>query len=218
MVFLMTMIIARTSQTQVSWTMTAMGLERCDNCPEVSNPNQMTGQNNFVGVACEDTRDRDGDGVPDQRDNCPRIANPLQFNVDGDQWGDACDNCRFQQNDDQLDVDRDGRGDLCDELAPQVVVELRWGNENVDFDLHIVEPNGQFFAWRLLVFRKNHIMVQPRISKRCAERAAPRTTSEQVRIGSAVSGLFTVGVDRFPNGSVERNRSANFHLRSARVG
>ena len=182
---------------------------RCDNCPGVSNPNQMTGQNNFVGVACEDTRDRDGDGVLDQRDNCPQISNPLQFNVDGDRWGDACDNCRFQQNDDQLDVDRDGRGDLCDELAPQVVVELRWGNENADFDLHIVEPNGQFFGrgdcWSL---ERTTSWCNPGFQNDAPREQPLGRLSEQVRIGSALSGLFTVGVDRFPNGSAESATAA----------
>jgi hypothetical protein len=47
--------------------------------------------------------DRDGDGVPDQRDNCPDTANPDQADLDGDGIGAACDeddttpaNCRIR--------------------------------------------------------------------------------------------------------------------------
>ena len=35
--------------------------------------------------------DRDGDGVPDERDNCPDVANPGQEDADGDGTGDACE-------------------------------------------------------------------------------------------------------------------------------
>ena len=178
---------------------------RCDNCPGVSNPDQLTGQNDLVGVVCEDSRDLDGDGLLDRSDNCPQTSNPLQINVDGDQWGDACDNCRFQQNDDQLDSDRDGRGDECDELAPQVVVELRWGDGNTDLDLHVVEPNGQFFGrgdcWSL---ERRTSWCNPGFQNDAPREQPLGILSEQVRLGSAPSGLFTVGVDRFPSGSALR--------------
>ena len=42
----------------------------------------------FIGFG-----DRDGDGIPDDRDNCPFIYNPDQADGDSDGIGDDCDNC-----------------------------------------------------------------------------------------------------------------------------
>ena len=70
--------------------------------------------------------DRDGDGVPDDRDNCSMIWNPGQEDSDSSGVGDACqdadrdgvldtvDNCVFRANPDQADSDGDGHGDACD--------------------------------------------------------------------------------------------------------
>jgi len=40
----------------------------------------------------EDTKDTDGDTIPDVRDNCPTKANTKQTDTDKDGLGDACDN------------------------------------------------------------------------------------------------------------------------------
>jgi hypothetical protein len=61
-----------------------------DNCPSVSNSDQINSDGaNDGGDACDS--DDDNDGVPDDNpDNCPTIPNPDQTDSDGDGCGDAC--------------------------------------------------------------------------------------------------------------------------------
>jgi choice-of-anchor B domain-containing protein len=60
-----------------------------DNCPEVSNQNQIDTDNDGLGDACDD--DDDNDGIPDTEDNCPLTSNPDQEDLDNDGIGDICD-------------------------------------------------------------------------------------------------------------------------------
>jgi len=60
-----------------------------DNCPAVSNPDQVDTDIDGLGDACDP--DDDNDGVSDNTDNCPLAANPDQADFDGDGLGDFCD-------------------------------------------------------------------------------------------------------------------------------
>ena len=60
-----------------------------DNCPLISNADQIDTDGNGQGDLCNG--DDDGDGVGDATDNCPLAANPLQEDADADGFGDACD-------------------------------------------------------------------------------------------------------------------------------
>ena len=45
----------------------------------------------MIGDACDNNRDRDNDGIQDNKDNCPDVQNADQSDTDGDGFGDACD-------------------------------------------------------------------------------------------------------------------------------
>jgi uncharacterized membrane protein len=67
-----------------------------DNCPNVSNTDQVNLDNDTIGDVCDS--DIDGDGVINVADFCPTLWTVSQGDVDGDGMGDECDS----------DADNDG--------------------------------------------------------------------------------------------------------------
>ena len=85
-----------------------------DNCPLISNTEQIDTDGDGFGNTCD--LDDDNDGIPDIEDNCPLIANPNQDDDDNDGIGNVCDN----------DADNDGVPnllDLCNNTALGSVVD-----------------------------------------------------------------------------------------------
>ncbi len=63
-----------------------------DNCPNITNPDQIDTNGNRIGDACElRIIDNDNDGIRDDLDNCPFTPNPDQLDTDGDGIGNACE-------------------------------------------------------------------------------------------------------------------------------
>jgi len=102
-----------------------------DNCPSVSNADQLDSDADLLGDACD--LDLDGDSIVNAQDNCPARPNRSQYDEDGDGIGDGCDpdadgdavpdtsdNCLGIPNTSQKDSDGDGVGDVCDASATTV--------------------------------------------------------------------------------------------------
>lgn len=83
----------------------------CDNCPEISNSDQLDIDVDYMGDICDTCIDSDYDGYGDPGylanvcpdDNCPYVYNLDQADTDEDGIGDKCDTC--------TDTDGDGYGD-----------------------------------------------------------------------------------------------------------
>ena len=90
-----------------------------DNCPTVSNSDQLDVDNDTFGDACDncpddpnsDQNDRDGDHIGDVCDYCP---DDFGNDRDEDTHCALVDNCPDIWNYSQEDWDNDGRGDHCD--------------------------------------------------------------------------------------------------------
>ncbi|MDA8944545.1 tandem-95 repeat protein [Porticoccaceae bacterium] len=70
--------------------------DNADNCPDISNLNQLDLDSDNIGDICDE--DKDNDQVKNTTDNCLNVANTNQLDFDKDTIGDACD----------LDEDNDG--------------------------------------------------------------------------------------------------------------
>ena len=101
--------------------------DRCDLCPDASDPGQVDADSNGVGDACQACsvgNDPDADGVCGPSDNCPAVANVSQADFDADGAGDACDD----------DDDNDGLLDTVETNTGTYVGPTNTGSNPFDAD------------------------------------------------------------------------------------
>jgi hypothetical protein len=133
-----------------------------DNCPELSNPDQMDTDTDGEGDACDN--DIDGDEDANADDNCVYDENPEQEDADDDGIGDACqddhdgdtvenadDNCPEVPNTAQADADDNGIGDACDDPVLECAFDLCGDGlgESGDEFCHIIanEDGSPYEPW-----------------------------------------------------------------------
>ena len=185
--------------------------DACDNCPDAANADQADADNNGTGDACPDD-DRDGDTILDGVDNCPDTPNVRQRDGDDDGRGDACDNCPDAPNFDQADGDDDGRGDACDDAAPRAWITLTWFDEQLDFDLHLLHPQGEYFTspYDCWANNANPDWCSPGLTRDAGPQRLP--LEEQIRLGEPEAGWYTAAVDLYAGRSaVEGRASVSLH-------
>ncbi len=167
-----------------------------DNCTQTANYDQLDANNNGVGDLCEMTQDSDNDGIPDIRDNCRTASNFNQNDGDMDGVGDVCDNCVNAPNFNQLDTDHDGFGDACDQTQDKLVISVKWNTNNVDLDLHVINPYGTFFGSNDCRSGSTPNWCQSGLL-RDARGSNEADKEEKMILTNPGDGFFTIGVDVF---------------------
>lgn len=125
-----------------------------------------------IEAGIEPLNDIDMDGIEDRNDNCIDIPNP-----------------------NQEDFDSDGRGDACDESTPTLTIDLAWEDPNLDFDLHVLNYEGQYFedgdCWSR---NRSPSWAQPGLLN---DAPGEGGTSERTELINSASTWYTIGVDLY---------------------